>query len=66
MNWSVKKECQGLFAEYFLCKELWHCAPSELAQQDYRKAQEHLILFDELKKREDKEMKEAERNARRR
>jgi hypothetical protein len=62
----VKKDCVALFSEYLLCKELWSCPPSLLAEQDYKKGQEHLILFDELKKREDKEMKEAERNARRR
>lgn len=65
MNWSVRKDCVALFSEYLLCKELWHCPPSLLGEQDFKKGQEHLVLFDELKKLEEKQMKEAERNARR-
>jgi len=65
VNWdSVRRDCQELFAEYILCTEVWKCTPSQLAVEDFRTAQEHLILFDALKKREQRELKEAEAKAR--
>lgn len=48
------------FETYLLC-DLYHCKPSELEDEDLQVLQQHLIIRDEVKKEEERQMKEASR-----
>jgi hypothetical protein len=47
-----------------MCSQVYHCTPSELQGQDFQTLMKHYIIFEESKKKEQKEVEEINRRKR--
>ena len=54
----VPKGLEFDFLSFVLCSQVYHCTPKQLEDVDMQIALRHMVLFDECKKEEEREMRE--------